>query len=169
LKQLLFSRDLKIKVPIKELSRPPTLKLDKVLRQDTSLYSLPTLLRYADRNAMAHSVESRMPFLDFRLLDFLLALPASLKIHDGWTKWILRKTISQWLPKEIAWRRDKLGFPVPERVWLQEELREEIHRKIRESELLKDTGIELKRADKPSLLWRFFWLAITEKVFFGGA
>ena len=81
LKQLLFSRDLKIKVPIKEFSRPPTLKLDKVLRQDTFLYSLPTLLRYADRNAMAHSVESRMPFLDFRLVDFLLVLPSSLKIH----------------------------------------------------------------------------------------
>ena len=78
--------------------------------------SLPSLLRYEDRNSMAHSIEARLPFLDFRVVESALALPVDSKIHNGWTKYPLRT--SGILPESIAWRRSKLGFNAPERSWL---------------------------------------------------
>jgi len=78
--------------------------------------SLPALLRYEDRNSMAHSVEARLPFLDYRLVEAALALPVDQKIHNGWSKYPLRT--SGILPDEIAWRRSKLGFNAPERSWI---------------------------------------------------
>jgi len=78
--------------------------------------SLPALLRYEDRNSMAHSVEARLPFLDYRLVEASLALPVDQKIHNGWSKYPLRT--SGILPETIAWRRSKLGFNAPERSWI---------------------------------------------------
>jgi asparagine synthase (glutamine-hydrolysing) len=78
--------------------------------------SLPALLRYEDRNSMAHSVEARLPFLDYRLVEAALSLPVDQKIHNGWSKYPLRT--SGILPAEIAWRRSKLGFNAPERSWI---------------------------------------------------
>jgi asparagine synthase (glutamine-hydrolysing) len=82
--------------------------------------SLPTLLHYEDRNSMAHSIESRVPFLDHRLVELLFQFPADLKINDGWTKFVLRKSMDDVLPKEIQWRTDKKGFVTPgEILWLR--------------------------------------------------
>lgn len=78
--------------------------------------SLPALLRYEDRNSMAHSVEARLPFLDYRLVEAALALPVDQKIHNGWSKYPLRT--AGILPDSIAWRRSKLGFNAPERTWI---------------------------------------------------
>lgn len=78
--------------------------------------SLPALLRYEDRNSMAHSVEARLPFLDYRLVEAALTLPVDQKIHNGWSKYPLRT--SGILPDAIAWRRSKLGFNAPERSWI---------------------------------------------------
>lgn len=75
--------------------------------------SLPHLLKYADRNSMAHSVEARLPFVDHRLVDLAGGLPGCFKIHDGYTKWILRLAVEDLLPPEIVWRTDKLGFATP--------------------------------------------------------
>lgn len=79
--------------------------------------NLPVLLRYEDKNSMAHSIETRLPFLDYRLVEFSLSLPGSMKIRDGWSKWILRRAMESRLPANIAWRRNKLGFEAPERSW----------------------------------------------------
>lgn len=82
--------------------------------------SLPTLLHYEDRNSMAHSIESRVPFLDHRLVELLFKLPDQYKMKDGWTKYILRSSMEDILPKEIQWRTDKKGFVTPgEIVWLR--------------------------------------------------
>lgn len=72
--------------------------------------TLPLLLRYEDRNAMAHGVETRLPFLDNELAALLLSLPLSFKINEGWSKYLLRKFAGQHLPENIAWRRGKIGF-----------------------------------------------------------
>lgn len=80
---------------------------------DIDQYSVPALNHYEDRTAMASSLEIRLPFLDFRLVNFNLNLPVEYKIKNGFTKHILRENISQ-LPKEIAWRTDKKGFDVNE-------------------------------------------------------
>jgi len=68
---------------------------------------------------MAHSREVRLPFLDHELVEFIFSLPANFKIRDGWTKWLLRKTMEKSLPGEITWRRDKTGFEPPQEQWIK--------------------------------------------------
>lgn len=93
---------------------------------DMTRYSLPSLLRYEDKNSMAFSIESRTPFLDYRLVEFLARLPLRLKIRNGWNKFILRDAMKGIIPEEIRWRRAKLAFDVPQDVWLQNGLREAV-------------------------------------------
>ncbi len=93
---------------------------------DTLLYNalgpwLGELLRYADRNSMAHGRELRLPFLDHKLAEFLITLPSSFKIKNGWTKWLLRKSMETSLPDEITWRKDKTGFEPPQESWMKNE------------------------------------------------
>ncbi|KZR93747.1 Asparagine synthetase [glutamine-hydrolyzing] 1 [Synechococcus sp. MIT S9509] len=78
--------------------------------KDITSLSLPTLLRYEDRNSMGHSIESRLPFLDYRLLEFGLSLDSSLKISNGYSKYILRKAFSSHIPSKIRRTRSKRGF-----------------------------------------------------------
>jgi len=90
------------------------------LYQDVFVHSLPALLRYEDRNSMAFSLETRVPFLDHRLVEVCFSLPASQRIRNGWTKWVLRQATEDILPEPVRWRRDKLGFATPEGQWLRE-------------------------------------------------
>lgn len=83
--------------------------------------SLPMLLRYEDRNSMAHSVESRTPFLDYRLVEFNLGLPSQYKLWEGWTKYVLRAGMKGILPEPIRLRVDKIGFATAEEVWVRQE------------------------------------------------
>lgn len=106
---------------------------------DIDKYSVPVLARYEDRNSMAHSLETRLPFLDHRLVNFLLSLPEELKLKDGWTKYILRECLDE-LPKDIRWRRDKQGFVTPEEKWLREDLKPIIIETFKNS-LLHELGI----------------------------
>jgi asparagine synthase (glutamine-hydrolysing) len=79
---------------------------------------LPVLLRYEDKNSMAHSIEARLPFLDYRVVETALSLPRDVKIRDGWSKWVLRKFMSGRMPDEVTWRKNKMGFEAPEKTWL---------------------------------------------------
>jgi len=94
---------------------------------DYSTYqaNLPALLHYEDRNSMAHSIESRVPFLDYRLVEFLLSIPPGYKIKNGWTKCILRKAMKGILPEKIRLRKDKIGFATSEELWMKEEKSDE--------------------------------------------
>jgi asparagine synthase (glutamine-hydrolysing) len=74
---------------------------------------LPPILRFEDRNSMAWGVESRMPFLDHRLVEFGDRLPAEFRLRRGWTKAVLRRAVDDLLPRKIARRRTKLGLPGP--------------------------------------------------------
>jgi len=91
------------------------------LLQDLTRYSLPSLLRYEDRNSMAHSIESRPPFLDQELVDLILSLPPDAIIRDGWSRWIFRESMKGVLPDKIRLRRKKIGFTTPEMRWLRAE------------------------------------------------
>ncbi len=82
--------------------------------------SLPALLRYEDRNSMAFGIEARTPFLDYRLVEAALALPATQLIAGGWSKAPLREATKGLLPESVRLRRDKLGFSTPETRWLRE-------------------------------------------------
>lgn len=101
-------------------STPNGADLDSALYFNTFINGLEDLLRLADRNSMAHSVEVRLPFLQHELLSFLFTLPASFKIRNGWSKWLLREAVKGKLPEEITWRRDKIGYEPPQKAWMQQ-------------------------------------------------
>lgn len=82
---------------------------------------LQMLLHWEDRNSMAHSIESRVPFLDYRLVEFVLGLPDEYKLSCGITKQVQRAGMSGTLPDMIRDRRDKLGFVTPEEVWVKQQ------------------------------------------------
>ena len=82
---------------------------------------LPSLLRYEDRNSMAFSIESRVPFMDYRLIEFTLGLPERFVYRRGERKHILRQAFAGLVPEEVLARRDKMGFVSAEERWLKEE------------------------------------------------
>jgi len=88
--------------------------------QDIYFFSYPQLLRYEDRNSMAFSLESRVPFLDYRLVSFVYDLPTAYKIRKGFTKAILRDGLKGILPEEVRKRKSKLGFSTPEKKLINE-------------------------------------------------
>lgn len=92
--------------------------LNEELNYSAMKGDLQVLLRYADRNSMAHSREVRLPFLFHELVNYAFSLPANYKIHEGWTKWILRTAFDDLLPKEICWRKDKVGYEPPQKRWM---------------------------------------------------
>ncbi len=94
---------------------------------DLTYSSIPALLHSEDRNSMAHSVESRLPFLDYKLAEFAVNCPTSLKLRDGWSKWILRSALKGTLIDKVRLRKTKLGFNPPESKWMHEGLRNGRH------------------------------------------
>lgn len=93
--------------------------LNGVLYFNTCIHGLEELLRFADRNSMAHGREVRLPFLNHELVEFIFSLPCTFKIRNGWTKWLLRKVMEKELPSEITWRKDKIGFEPPQKTWME--------------------------------------------------
>ncbi len=93
--------------------------LKEMLARSFSQTSLPMLLRYEDRNSMAHSIESRVPFLTTGLVEFLSSLPESYLIdRNAVTKAVFRRAMRGIVPDAILDRRDKIGFVTPQRQWL---------------------------------------------------
>ena len=84
-------------------------------------YKLEHLLKWGDRNAMAHSMESRAPFLDKDLVEYSIALEDRLKIRGGYTKFILREVMKGIMPEKVRLRVDKKGFSVPQDEWFRTE------------------------------------------------
>ena len=151
--------------------------LQKRLWQDENS-ELQPLLRYEDRSSMAFSIETRLPFLDHRLVEYAFSLPACYKIHNGWTKYLLRMNLENPLPEEVRWRRDKVGFLTPEAAWLErsrDKIKEIFISKSFRSEkyanrkliLNEIDGILLRKKDAEiSKLWRFINLELWLRRFF---
>jgi len=97
--------------------------LADILKRELLSTNLPSLLHYEDRLSMAFSIESRVPYLDYRLVEYIASLPQNTKIRHGITKYLLRKAIRGIVPDEIRCRMDKMGFVAPEEVWMGGELR----------------------------------------------
>ena len=142
--------------------------LNKKLADDINK-NLITLIHYSDHVSMAHSIESRMPFMDYRLVEFLASVPACYKIHNGWTKYIARLAFDGKLPDDIVWRRDKMGWPIPEDYWFRGELKSWFINKIKSSKLVKRYGIDIEKELDSSIsitkLIRYLNLATFEEVF----
>lgn len=97
--------------------------VDRLVRFDRR-HLLPALLHVEDRTSMAHSLESRVPFLDRRVLAFVDAAPPHVLYGDGELKHLLRRAVDRELPRAARERKDKMGFPVPLAVWARGPLRE---------------------------------------------
>jgi asparagine synthase (glutamine-hydrolysing) len=82
-------------------------------------YNLPALLKFEDKNSMWHSIEARLPFLDPNTARLALSLPEEVKIHNGWTKFVLRLFMNDKMPEGITWRKNKFGFEAPESIWIR--------------------------------------------------
>lgn len=148
--------------------KPVVTKLNDILYNDTMQHGLEELLRFADRNSMAHGTEVRLPFLNFELASFIFSLPSSFKIRDGFTKYILRKTMSGKIPDSILWNTNKIGFETPQKIWMENKQVQEMILFSKEK-LVKDNilnasvlknEIEPKHAhEADNIDWRFLNLA----------
>ena len=135
-------------------------------------FGLRNLLRYEDRNSMAFSIESRVPFLDHRLVEFGIALDNRCKIHDGWHKYVLRKAADGRLPAAVVWRQEKKGFVTPQRHWkniLKESLLEflagyDMPPQLSKKKMIHYTNMDVVDATNLSEYWRLVsflkWLQV---------
>lgn len=138
---------------------------------------LPRLLHWEDRDSMYHSIESRLPFLDYRLVEFCLSLPSEFLINEGVTKNILRSALKSYLPEKIIKRNSKLGFETPEEDWIKSShsklFRDKIERSINLSNgLITDEALNLfddiRDGKKPydHQIWRIIcfgaWIEVFE-------
>lgn len=149
-----------------------------LLQSQTELLytSLPKLLHHQDRDSMAHSVESRVPFLDYRLIEFVIALPTDYKINNSITKYILRESLKNLIPAKIVNRFDKLGFATPETIWMKENnaiFRQELSEACNRLQEFIDKKHVLARFDRMlshntidhSIFWRIICVGRWIKVF----
>ncbi len=95
--------------------------------------NLQMLLHWEDRDSMAHSIESRVPFLDYRVVEYVMGLPSYYKIKGSITKRVLREAMDGIIPNKIKNRIDKIGFATPEEVWIKQQSTELFREKIKES------------------------------------
>lgn len=145
-------------------------RLDSFLNQLLFTTSLPSLLQYEDRNSMAFSIESRVPFLDHRLVEFAFTLKNEDKINGTETKYILRKALGNIMPDEITNRKDKKGFVTPgENKWLRGPLKHLLEIDYSQLDFLQTTKVktlvdEYLKGDNANavLVWRIatlnYWI-----------
>ncbi len=130
------------------IHKPIVTKLNDILYFNTMEFGLEELLRYCDRNSMAHGTEVRLPFLNDALVQFVFSLPTRYKISDGYTKNILRRTMQHKLPDNIVWRTDKIGYEPPQYSWMQNSLlKDYIHeakKKLVNADLLRPQVLQKK-------------------------
>ncbi|MCD6557935.1 MAG: asparagine synthase C-terminal domain-containing protein [Candidatus Aenigmarchaeota archaeon] len=111
--------------------------LDKSIIYET-WSSLPTLLRFEDKNSMRFSVETRVPFCDHRLVEYVLALPTNMKIFRGVTKYSFREAMKGVLMEKIRKRKDKIGFATPDdKILMESTLREAVSKLINSKKFRK--------------------------------
>lgn len=144
---------------------PDHFNLNGVLYFNTCIHGLEELLRYADRNAMAHGREVRLPFLSHELVEFVFSLPSHFKIREGWTKWLLRRVMQDKLPAPITWRKDKVGFEPPQQAWMENNAVQQAIRharkKLVEEKILKEEVLQKKlnplgAHEADNYDWRYF-------------
>jgi len=152
--------------------------LDQHLYNSLTRSSLPSLLHYEDHNSMAFSVEARVPYLDYRLVELSYQLPAHLKIHRGTTKVVLREAMRGLIPDIVRRRQDKLGFPTPGSWWFRDEVADEVEQILR-SRQFKERGYvqpeaalallerhEAGQVQADRALWRMVCLELWARLYF---
>jgi asparagine synthase (glutamine-hydrolysing) len=114
--------------------------LNAVLRWSVERARLPHYLRLEDRNSMAHGVEARLPFMDYRLMSLAFRLPADRKMEGVWNKVLLRNSQRGRIPESVRTRVEKMGFPTSLHTWMTGVLAEPL-RDILTSRSARERGI----------------------------
>jgi asparagine synthase (glutamine-hydrolysing) len=139
--------------------------LDSALRRAMTQAPLPTYLRVDDRNSMAHSVEARAPFLDYRLVALAFQQPARWKMRGPLTKYLLREAMRNRIPESIRTRVEKWGFPVPAKDWFASDFSEQVQ-DLLESQQVRERGIyKLDRIRKDYASHQKGLIDISDKLF----
>ncbi len=150
------------------IHKPVVTKLNDILYFNTVQNGLEELLRYSDRNAMAHGREVRLPFLNDEMVRFIFSLPSSFKIKNGFTKSLLRKVMDQKLPGNIVWRTDKIGYEPPQKQWMEtavmKDYLHEAKSKLVKEDILKPQVLTRKTRshhahDADNFDWRYLCIA----------
>ncbi len=115
--------------------------MQELQANDIKRLSVPMLVHYEDRMSMAWSREIRVPFLDYRLIETLVPLATDVKLKNGWTKYVFRKAMEDFLPAKIAWRKDKQGFVNPQSEWLKNELKGKVKEFFSPDSLMSKYGL----------------------------
>ena len=102
---------------VSEVTDDVRLDIHSHLRRSVKKHSLPLYLRVEDRNSMAHSIETRLPFLDYRVVSLALTSSGQWLLKGGWNKFALREAMNGVIPEVVRNRKDKMGFPVSARDW----------------------------------------------------
>ena len=97
---------------------------------DTTVRQLPSLLRYEDRSSMAFGIETRLPFLDYHLVEFAFALPDTERLDGAVTKAVARRALGDRVPRSVLERRDKMGFETPADLWMRGRYAAEVRRRL---------------------------------------
>jgi len=156
--------------------------LQNALLRDVTQHAVE-YLRVDDRASSAFSIECRHPFLDHRIVEFAFSLPATQKIRDGWTKYVMRNAVKDFIPEAIRKKRKKFGTPIPQQRWMRE-LRRNI-RKLFESDKFRERGYfnqpailevfdrycegklsRIERQNYANVLWRILNLELWLETFF---
>ena len=150
------------------IHKPVVTKLNDILYFNTVQSGLEELLRYSDRNAMAHGREVRLPFLYDEMVKFIFSLPSRFKIKDGYTKSLLRNLMENKLPQNIVWRTDKIGYEPPQKKWMEDPLMKdfiyEAKAKLVKEDILKPHVLAKKARshhahDADNFDWRYLSVA----------
>ncbi|MCG3670036.1 asparagine synthase (glutamine-hydrolyzing) [Aliarcobacter butzleri] len=139
--------------------------LFELQHQEIFYTQMPHLLRYEDRNSMRHSIETRLPFIDYTVVETALSIENKYKIKDGWTKYILRRTVDKILPNNIVWRKNKFGFEAPTKSWLNS-IEDEIIISISKSKIITEISdsINLNKLDL-NQKWKLFNISKWEDLY----
>jgi asparagine synthase (glutamine-hydrolysing) len=120
--------------------------LSLVLRNSVERRPLPLYLRVEDRNSMAHSVEARLPFLDYRLVSLAFSLPNEWKLRGGWNKYLVRQAMKGVIAEPVRTRRDKMGFPTPSGEWWKNDWYEPMMDLLGSSSLRDSGAVDVEAA-----------------------
>jgi len=127
--------------------------------------NLPHLLRYEDKNSMQHSIETRLPFIDYQFVQTAISLNDTMKFKNGYLKYFLRKVVENKLPKNIVWRTNKFGFEAPSDTWIEKN-RELMIKDIKESNIIRHVvNLNSFLYKNNKLLWKLYNIAIWEKIY----
>lgn len=136
------------------LRRPDAGTIEHEVLLDITQRRLRPILHNGDRNGMAHSIESRVPYLDHHVVEFALKIPAEMKVGFGERKKVLRAVARGRVPQSYLDRRDKMGFLTPEPLWLRNELADDVARTLSDERLRRVPYFDLDKARETARAFR---------------